>query len=182
MLTMYSDGGSRGNPGNAAYGVVAVQSGRIVREASKFLGVCTNNCAEYRGLIAAMNIALDLGGAEVEFVMDSQLVFRQMTGQYAVRSPDMKALYEDAKVFASLIPKVSFRNVRRSEEFIPRADELVNIELDRRERAGRSRRGPVRTYVIGNGEVIVSFVRVTAVDIWGKEGFIRNSRLCYIKM
>ena len=63
--------------------------------------------------------------------MDSQLVIRQMTGEYKVKNPDMKALYDDAKNLSSMIPKVRFRNVRRSEELIPRADFLLNEEMDR---------------------------------------------------
>jgi ribonuclease HI len=93
--------------------------------------VHTNNYAEYRGLIAGISKVLDLGADEAEFVMDSQLVIRQMTGEYKVKSPDMKVLHDDAAALASMIPKVRFRNVRRSEEYIPRADALLNAEMDR---------------------------------------------------
>ena len=127
---MYTDGGSRGNPGKSAYGVVVTENGRIVYEGSEYLGVHTNNYAEYRGLIAGISKVIELKGREAEFVMDSQLVIRQMTGQYKVRSPDMRPLHEDAVALASLIPSVSYRNVRRSEELIPRADQLVNQTLD----------------------------------------------------
>lgn len=130
-VTAYSDGGSRGNPGKSAYAIVVVSDGRVVHEHSEFLGVHTNNYAEYRGLIAAINKAIELGADEAEFVMDSQLVIRQMTGEYRVRNPDMAALHADAEALAALIPKVSYRNVRRSEEYIPRADALLNAEMDR---------------------------------------------------
>lgn len=128
---MYSDGGSRGNPGKSAYAIVVTQNGRVVHEHAEFLGVHTNNYAEYRGLIAGISKILELGGTEAEFVMDSQLVIRQMTGEYKVKSPDMRELHDDAATLASMIPKVAFRNVRRSEEFIPRADALLNAEMDR---------------------------------------------------
>lgn len=128
---VYSDGGSRGNPGKSAYAIVVTQNGRVVHEHAEFLGVHTNNYAEYRGLIAGISKILELGGAEAEFVMDSQLVIRQMTGQYKVKSPDMKELHDDAVALSSMIPKVTFRNVRRSEEYIPRADALLNAEMDR---------------------------------------------------
>ncbi len=128
---MYSDGGSRGNPGPSAYAVVVTCDGEVVHEHSEFLGVHTNNYAEYRGLIAGITRALDMGAEEAEFVMDSQLVVRQMTGEYRVRNPDMAVLHADAKALASMIPKVSYRNVRRSEELIPRADALLNAEMDR---------------------------------------------------
>ena len=130
MYTVYTDGGSRGNPGKAAYGVVVTENGRIVFEGSQFLGIRTNNYAEYRGLIAGISKVIELKGREAEFVLDSQLVIRQMTGQYKVRSPDMRPLHEDAVALASLIPSVSYRTVRRSEELIPRADQLVNQALD----------------------------------------------------
>ncbi len=130
MISAYSDGGSRGNPGKSAYGIVLVRNGKIIHEHAEFLGIHTNNYAEYRGLIAAISKVIELGEDEAEFIMDSQLVIRQMRGEYKVKSPDMRALYDDAMALASLIPKVGFRNVRRSEEFIPRADAILNDELN----------------------------------------------------
>ena len=129
-LTVYSDGGSRGNPGHSAYAIVVTQDGRILHEHSEYLGINTNNYAEYRGLIAGLSFAANHGAREVEFVMDSQLVIRQMNGEYKVKSPDMLELYKDAKALASLIPSVKFSNVRRSELLIPRADALLNEEMD----------------------------------------------------
>ena len=131
MLRIFSDGGSRGNPGPSAYALVVTENGKIIHEHSEFLGVHTNNYAEYRGLIAGLSFATNHGAKEVEFVMDSQLVIRQMNGEYKVKSPDMLELYKDAKALASLIPSVRFTNVRRSELLIPRADALLNEEMDR---------------------------------------------------
>ena len=131
MLSIYSDGGSRGNPGKSAYAIVVVEDGKIIHEHAEFLGVHTNNYAEYRGLISGISKALELHATEAEFVMDSQLVIRQMNGEYKVKNADMKALYDDAKALSSMIPSIRFRNVRRSEEFIPRADLLLNLEMDR---------------------------------------------------
>ena len=131
MLRIFSDGGSRGNPGPSAYAIVVTENGKIIHEHSEFLGVHTNNYAEYRGLIAGLAFAANRGAKEVEFVMDSQLVIRQMNGEYKVKSPDMLELYKDAKALASLIPSVKFSNVRRSELLIPRADALLNEEMDR---------------------------------------------------
>ena len=105
--------------------------GKVVHRHAEFLGVHTNNYAEYRGLIAGITKVIELGGTEAEFVMDSQLVIRQMNGQYKVKSPDMKVLHDDAVTMAALLPKVSYRNVRRSEEMIPMADALLNEEMDR---------------------------------------------------
>ncbi len=131
MISAYSDGGSRGNPGKSAYGIVIVRDGRIIHEHSEFLGIHTNNYAEYRGLIAAISKVIELGEIEAEFVMDSELVIKQMNGTYKVKSPDMKALHDDAVALSSLIPKVTFRHIRRSQEFIPRADAILNDEMDR---------------------------------------------------
>ena len=131
MLRIFSDGGSRGNPGPSAYAIVVTENSKIIHEHSEFLGVHTNNYAEYRGLIAGLSFAANHGAREVEFVMDSQLVIRQMNGEYKVKSPDMLELYKDAKALASLIPSVKFSNVRRSELLIPRADALLNEEMDR---------------------------------------------------
>lgn len=131
MLKIFSDGGSRGNPGPSAYAVVVTENDKVIHEHSEYLGIHTNNYAEYRGLIAGIAKAVQLGAKEAEFVMDSQLVIRQMTGQYQVKSPDMKELYLDAKNLASMIPKTKFTNVRRSELLIPRADALLNEEMDR---------------------------------------------------
>jgi len=130
MYRIFSDGGSRGNPGPSAYAIVVTKDGRTMHEHSEFLGVNTNNYAEYRGLIAGITKAIELGADEVEFVMDSQLVIRQMRGEYKVKSPNVMDLYKDAKALSSQIPKVTFTNVRRSEELIPRADALLNKELD----------------------------------------------------
>ncbi|MCK9322532.1 MAG: ribonuclease HI family protein [Candidatus Methanomethylophilaceae archaeon] len=130
MYRIFSDGGSRGNPGPSAYAIVVTKDGRTMHEHSEFLGVNTNNYAEYRGLIAGITKAIELGADEVEFVMDSQLVIRQMRGEYKVKSLNVMDLYKDAKALSSQIPKVTFTNVRRSEELIPRADALLNKELD----------------------------------------------------
>ncbi|UAL07419.1 MAG: ribonuclease HI family protein [Candidatus Methanogranum gryphiswaldense] len=130
MYQIFSDGGSRGNPGPAAYAIVVTKDGKIIHEHSEFLGIGTNNYAEYRGLIAGMIKAIELGADDVEFIMDSQLVIKQMTGEYKVKSENIKDLHADAITLSSMIPKVRFRNVRRSELLIPRADALLNIELD----------------------------------------------------
>lgn len=133
MYRFYSDGGSRGNPGHSAYAIVVTLDGKVVHEHSEFLGVHTNNYAEYRGLIAGLTYAIQNGIREAEFIMDSQLVIMQMKGAYKVKSDSVKELYQDAKTLASFIPKITFTHVRRSEQFIPRADALLNAEMDRHE-------------------------------------------------
>jgi Ribonuclease HI len=130
MYRIFSDGGSRGNPGPSAYAIVVTENDRVIHEHSEFLGINTNNYAEYRGLIAGLTKAIDLEAKEAEFIMDSELVIKQMQGAYKVKSDNIKELHNDAKALASLIPKITFKNVKRSEMLIPRADALLNKELD----------------------------------------------------
>lgn len=130
MYRIFSDGGSRGNPGPSAYAIVVTKDGRTIHEHSEFLGINTNNYAEYRGLIAGLSKAIELGADEVEFIMDSELVIKQMNGEYKVKNQNIRNLYLDAKALSSMIPKITFKNVRRSEMMIPRADALLNKELD----------------------------------------------------
>ena len=130
-LVIYSDGGSRGNPGKSAYAIVVTKDDTVIHEHSEFLGINTNNYAEYRGLIAAISKALELKENDVEFVMDSELVIKQMRGEYKVKSPNIRNLHEDAKALSSLIPNVKFTHVRRENRFVSRADALLNAEMDR---------------------------------------------------
>ena len=130
-LVIYSDGGSRGNPGPSAYAIVVTKDDRIIHEHTEFLGTNTNNYAEYRGLIAAISKALELKENDVEFVMDSELVIKQMRGEYKVKSDNIMELHKDAKALSSLIPNVRFTHVRRENRFVSRADALLNAEMDR---------------------------------------------------
>ena len=130
-LKIYSDGGSRGNPGNSAFAVVVTKDGKVIDEYTEFLGIHTNNYAEYRGLICAITKALALKDDDVEFVMDSELVIKQMRGEYKVRSPDMRELHDDAVALSSLIPNVRFTHVRREDPMVSRADHLLNQTMDR---------------------------------------------------
>ena len=129
-LTIYSDGGSRGNPGHSAYAIVVTENGTVIHEHSEYLGINTNNYAEYRGLIAGIVKALELKADEVEFVMDSELVIKQMNGEYKVKSGNISGLHDDAVALSSQISKVKFTHVRRSNEFVSRADALLNRQMD----------------------------------------------------
>ena len=130
-LTVYSDGGSRGNPGHAAYAIVVCSGADVIFEKSEYIGTETNNVAEYRGLIAGIAKAIDLGADDVEFVMDSELVIRQMRGEYKVKSPNIFDLHHDARSLVSSIRKVKFTHVKRENKMISRADALLNGEMDR---------------------------------------------------
>ena len=128
--TLRCDGGSRGNPGPAAYGFVLTDpSGREARACGEYIGSATNNVAEYRGLIAGLAAAAQAGATPLAVVMDSELVIRQMTGQYRVKHEGLKPLHEEARAAAAKLPRVTYSSVRRDDN--GRADGLVNEALDR---------------------------------------------------
>ena len=106
------DGGSRGNPGPAGYGVRIEQDG-VVTDLKAFLGSCTNNVAEYNGLLAALRWAADHGIANLRIRSDSELLVKQMRGEYRVKNPGLLPLYDDARAMMRRIGKVTFEHVRR---------------------------------------------------------------------
>jgi ribonuclease HI len=137
-VTIYTDGGARGNPGPAAVGVVVCDAeDRVLREHREFLGEATNNEAEYRALIRGLGLAARYTRAEVRCVSDSQLLVRQMAGEYKVRDARLAELFERARERARAFEKVSFEHRPRLTGRLARADELVNEALDR---AGSRRR------------------------------------------
>jgi len=129
-LTVHLDGGSRGNPGLAGAGVVLAdaQSGEPVHEAGYFLGQMTNNVAEYRALLKALALARELSPTAVTIYSDSELMVRQLTGQYRVKSKDLKPLFERAQRQLIGLGDWSIRHVRR--QFNERADALANLAMD----------------------------------------------------
>lgn len=132
-MVFYSDGGARGNPGPAAFAVIACKAdGFVLYEKAEAIGTATNNEAEYRGLIAAINMAVSYGAKEAEFIMDSELVVKQMMGTYRVKAANLKKLRDDAMALAGDLENVSFRHVKREDPMIVRADALLNAVLDGR--------------------------------------------------
>ena len=129
-VKIYTDGGSRGNPGPSAFAVVVCRDGKIIHRHSEYMGVNTNNAAEYRGLIYAIGHALDAGYDDVEFITDSKLVAEQMNGRYKVKARGLLAMYEDALAMSSNIAGVRFTHVRRSDPMIAVADALLNRKMD----------------------------------------------------
>ena len=125
-LTVHVDGGARGNPGPAA--AAAVISGPVSDEASELLGVATNNVAEYRGLLLGLARARELGATEVEVINDSELVAKQINGEYKVKHPDMKPLHAQAMAALREFDSWSIRSVPRAQN--ADADALVNAALD----------------------------------------------------
>jgi ribonuclease HI len=129
-LKIYTDGGARGNPGHSAFAVIVCKEGKIIHRHSEYIGVNTNNAAEYRGLIYAAGYAIDSGDSDVEFITDSKLMAEQMKGNFKVRSKNLIPLHEDAKAMTSNIPSVKFTHVRRSDGMITAADALLNRTMD----------------------------------------------------
>lgn len=128
-LITYSDGGSRGNPGNAASGaVVKTADGEAIEAVSKFLGHATNNVAEYTAIIIALEAAKRHGATEVEMRMDSELAVKQLKGEYRVKNPDLAKLFLQVKNLVTGFQKVTFKHVRREQNV--EADAAVNACLD----------------------------------------------------
>lgn len=128
-LVVHVDGGSRGNPGPAAAGaVLSSPEGAVVDEATELLGIVSNNVAEYRALLLGLRRARELGATEVEAVNDSELIAKQVNGQYKVKHPDMKPLHAEALAALGEFDAWTVRTVRREQN--AHADALVNAALD----------------------------------------------------
>jgi len=131
-LMLYSDGGARGNPGPAAIAYLAVsEAGQIVKADSRFIGEATNNQAEYNALIAALEFAKTVKAQEVTCHLDSELVGKQLKGEYSVKNFELQKLWRSTKELKNCFKKISFVNVPRSNPYIQRADALVNKTLDK---------------------------------------------------
>ena len=129
----YVDGGSRGNPGDAAYGVfVCDPEQNPVAAFGDYIGTATNNQAEYSGLLAALEWALEHGVRELHVNADSQLMVRQMNGRYRVKSPNLKSLFENARSRANRFDLFRIEHVYRDGN--AEADRLANLAMDCRGR------------------------------------------------
>lgn len=140
-VTAYCDGGSRGNPGPAGYGVfIERQGGEPLAELSEFLGKTTNNVAEYSGLLAALEWALEHRQPRLRVVADSELMVKQMQGRYKVNSPDLRPLWEEAKRRAARLEGFRIEHVLRGKN--QKADRLANLAMDQgTRRPGSGRKG-----------------------------------------
>jgi ribonuclease HI len=128
-VRLFTDGGARGNPGPAAYGyVLEAEDGSILAEHGERIGDATNNVAEYRGLIAGLEKAAELDADEVVVVSDSELIVKQMRGEYRVKNERLRDLHDEARGVAQRLARVEYTNVRREEN--DRADRLLNEALD----------------------------------------------------
>lgn len=127
-VVIYADGGSRGNPGPSGCGAVIIEDGRTLCEISQFLGHATNNIAEWTGLLLALEKAREMGLRSIEVRMDSELVVKQMRGQYRVKNEKLIPLYQKARKLSLEFPAFAIVHVRREENQI--ADRLANMAMD----------------------------------------------------
>lgn len=127
-VQVYCDGGSRGNPGPAAAGAVILRDKEVITELQDYLGVATNNVAEYSAVILALHKLHELKLTRADFFLDSELVVRQLTGIYKVKNPDMKKLFDQVQKL-SIGLDLTFTHVLRTNN--KHADSLVNVCLDK---------------------------------------------------
>ena len=140
-VVVHVDGGSRGNPGPAAAAAVATApDGTALGERARFLGEATNNVAEYKAIQLGIELARELGASEVELVNDSQLVARQIGGEYKVKNKGLMPLFTETMEALRGFDRWSVRDVRREQN--ERADQLVNDELDRQASGGEEPQEP----------------------------------------
>ena len=130
-INVHADGGSRGNPGAAAIGIVIFDDNKNKLEAHKeCIGNATNNVAEYRALLKALQLAAKHTRKEVHIFMDSELIINQMNGIYKIKSPEMLELFQEVKNYERTFTKVVYNHVRRENKFQMIADKLVNEALE----------------------------------------------------
>jgi ribonuclease HI len=133
MVVAYIDGGARGNPGPAGYGVrIEAADGTLVDELHGGLGIATNNVAEYNGLLAALQWAIEHQQKRVQIRADSELLVKQMRGEYKVKNAGLQPLHARARLLVGQLDQVKFEHVRR--EFNKEADRLSNLGMDAAER------------------------------------------------
>ncbi|MFA5333905.1 MAG: ribonuclease HI family protein [Candidatus Nanoarchaeia archaeon] len=130
-LFIYTDGGSRGNPGKSAIGIVILgKDEKILLEYKEFIGLGTNNQAEYKAILKSLELAKKFSGKILHLFSDSELVVKQLKGIYKVKNPDLSNLYEKIKILVKDYEKVNYSNVKRSNKYVSLADSLVNRAMD----------------------------------------------------
>lgn len=128
-LTIYTDGGARGNPGPAGIGIVIKSGGKTVKEYGEYIGRATNNQAEYKALISALESAEEMGAEEIDLNMDSELIVKQLKGEYKVRASELAPLFLKVHNLRAGFKKFSVRHIPREKN--KEADKLVNEAIDK---------------------------------------------------
>ncbi len=133
-LTIFADGGARGNPGPAACGVVILANGQKLAEIGQKIGFATNNVAEYKALETALEKAVEIYQKQkfetIDVFMDSQLVIKQLTGQFKIKDPKLAVILANILKLEKLLPPVNYNLVERAKNW--QADRLVNLALDQK--------------------------------------------------
>jgi len=128
-ITVYTDGASRGNPGDAGIGVVFIdENGTMVKEISDYIGQTTNNIAEYTALIRALNEAIEMNCDEIDIISDSELMVKQINGEYQVKNEGIKNRYKQVQDLLKEFKSYTVTHVRREQN--KRADQLANLGID----------------------------------------------------
>jgi len=137
-IKIYTDGGARGNPGPAAIAVLIYdEKGSLLKSHSEFIGSATNNVAEYRAVLRALKLAEKFRPKKIVCTLDSELVARQLSGDYKIKKPHLEELFGLVKSEECRFGNVEYRSVTRDNKYIKLADMLLNRVLDRMESAGR---------------------------------------------
>ena len=130
-LNIYTDGGSRGNPGPAAFAALLYDSsGKLLKSHSEYIGENTNNVAEYRAVLKALRLAKKYSTGDILCTMDSQLAAMQLSGKYRIKKPHLRKLYELVKAEERHFSSVRYRHVKREDRHVSLADAMLNRTLD----------------------------------------------------
>ncbi len=130
MIEIYTDGASRGNPGEGAIAFVFVEHEKVILFKAEYIGKTTNNVAEYRAMISALSEAINKNIKEVILTSDSKLVISQIKGVYKIKAEHLKKLNEKIKELSLQFDRIDFKNVKRENRFISIADKLCNTILN----------------------------------------------------
>ena len=129
MIQVFCDGGSRGNPGPAAYGFVVCQNGLLIKEGAGYIGIATNNFAEYTALIKALTwLSRSFARRDLDFFLDSLLVVMQVSGKYKVKNAKIRELLAHVRQLETSFGQIRYHHIERSQN--EHADKLVNLALD----------------------------------------------------
>lgn len=130
-VKIFSDGASRGNPGPSAMAfLILAADDKVLERSSRFIGIGTNNQAEYKALLRALEKALNFTDGEVSCYLDSELVVNQLNGEYKVRNPDLKTLWFEVNRIRQRFRNVSFEHVPRTNAYVQQVDEMANEALE----------------------------------------------------
>ena len=153
-IILYSDGGARGNPGPAAIAFIATtENGTILKSDSQFIGKHTNNQAEYHALLLALKYAANQKAKEVTCYLDSELVKKQLSGEYSIKNSELQQLNSQIKDLLGNFQKINFVNVPRSNPLITLADAAVNKTLDKEEK--KNLQTKPKSNAVGEGSMFV---------------------------